>query len=152
MNDQHNYTIAFTVDKSPDEVFAAINNPRAWWTGEFEGNTNKLGEEFTYEYKPYHYSKQRVTEFIPGKKIVWDVLESNLSFLANKTEWTGTKLQFEITNKGDKTEVRFTHIGLHPEIECYGACSKAWGSLITDSLQNFIAMGKVEKPSLASPL
>lgn len=152
MNNYNNYTTAFTVDQSPEEVFAIINNPRAWWTGEFTGKTDKLGEEFTYEYKPYHYSKQRVTEFVPDKKVVWDVLESDLSFLTDKTEWVGTKLQFEITNKGDKTEVRFTHIGLHPEIECYSACSKAWSSLITDSLRSLIAMGTVEKPSLAAPV
>jgi hypothetical protein len=66
MKDQ-NYSINFTVDQTPEGAFAAIINPRAWWTGEFDGNSDKLGAEFTYEYKPHHFSKQRVTEFIPGK-------------------------------------------------------------------------------------
>ena len=126
MSDQNNYTTSFTVEQPPQEVFAAITNPRDWWTGVFEGSADKLGDEFTYEYKPYHFSKQRVTECIPGKKVVWEVLESNLSFLEDPTEWVGTKMQFEIETNGDKTEVRFTHIGLQPQIECYGACSNAW--------------------------
>jgi Activator of Hsp90 ATPase homolog 1-like protein len=146
MNDQ-NYTTAFTVDQSPEEAFAAINNVRGWWAGEIEGSTGKLGDEFTYQYKPYHYSKQKITEFIPGKKVVWDVLESSLNFIEDKSEWKGTQITFELTKKGDTTEVRFTHIGLIPNIECFSACSNAWGSLINGSLRSLIATGVAEKPS-----
>lgn len=42
MNEQ-NYTTSFTVDQTPEEVFAAINNVRGWWTGEIEGDTDKTG-------------------------------------------------------------------------------------------------------------
>ena len=140
-----NYTTTFTVDQSPEEVFAAINNPRAWWTGEFEGSGDKLGDEFTYQYEPHHYSKQKVTEFIPGKRVVWFVSESQLTFLKNQSEWDGTKITFDIAKKGEQTEVTFTHVGLNPEIECYGACSNAWGSLINKSLRSLIATGFAEK-------
>ena len=44
MNDE-TFTITFTVDETPEEAFAAINNIRAWWSGEIEGNTDRLGEE-----------------------------------------------------------------------------------------------------------
>src|SRR5690348_9207648 len=124
----NDYSTSFTVDQTPEAAFAAINNPRAWWTGEFEGSSDKLGDEFTYQYQPHHYSKQKVTELIPGKKVVWSVSESQLNFLKNTSEWDGSKITFDIAKKGGKTEVRFTHVGLNPEIECYGACSNAWGS------------------------
>src|SRR2546421_12128569 len=143
MSDQH-YTTAFTVDQTPEEAFAAINNPRSWWTGEFEGNADKLGDEFTYRYEPHHYSKQKVEEFLPGKKVVWLVTESQLNFIKDKSEWTGTKITFDIAKKGERTEVRFTHVGLDPEIECYDACSNAWGSLINGSLKSLIATGIAE--------
>ena len=145
MNDQ-NFTTAFTVDQTPEEAFAAINNVRGWWVGEFEGNADKLGAEFTYRYEPHHYSKQKITEFIPGKKVAWDVLESSLNFIEDKSEWEGTKITFDIAKKEDKTEVRFTHIGLVPDIECYGTCSNAWGSLVKGSLRSPITTGVGQNP------
>jgi hypothetical protein len=137
------FTTSFIVDQSPKEAFAAIINVRGWWTGNpgVEGSTGKLGDEFTYRYEPHHYSKQKVTKLIPGKKVVWRVLESKLNFVEDKTEWTGTTITFEIAKKGKKTEVRFTHVGLAPEIECFNACSNAWGSYINGSLRNLITKG-----------
>jgi hypothetical protein len=139
MND---YTTAFTVDQTPKEAFAAINDVRGWWSGNIEGNTDKLGAEWTYRYEDVHYSKQKITELIPDKKVVWLVLDSYLNFIEDKKEWDGSKITFEIAKKGDKTEVRFTHVGLVPERECYGACSNAWGSYISGSLRGLITKGK----------
>jgi hypothetical protein len=146
MSDQ-NLTFAFTVDQTPEEAFAAINNVRGWWSGEIEGETGNLGDEWTYRYKDVHYSKQRITELIPGKKVVWNVLDGYLNFVNDKTEWTGTRIIFEISRKGDrttggKTEVRFTHLGLVPEVECFNACSNAWSSYINGSLRSLITTGK----------
>ncbi len=45
---------------------------------------------------------------------------------------------FEIAKKGDKTEIRFTHVGLVALIECYGDCSGAWGFYINESLRGLI--------------
>jgi hypothetical protein len=146
MKDQ-DFSISFTVDQSPEEAFAAITNVRGWWTGKpgVEGSTDKLGDEFTYRYEPHHYSKQKVTELVPGNKVGWLVLDSSLNFVADKREWKGTKITFEIARKGDKTEVCFTHVGLAPDHECYGACSNAWGSYINGSLRSLIA--GVPRPS-----
>jgi hypothetical protein len=133
-----NYTTSFTVDRAPEEVFAAINNVRGWWTGDIEGGTDKLGDEFTYRYEDLHYSKQKVTELVPGEKVVWQVVEAEIKFVTDRSEWKGTEVTFDIAGKGDKTEVRFTHVGLVPQIECFDSCSDAWGYYINGSLRNFI--------------
>jgi hypothetical protein len=135
------YTTTFMVDQTPEEVFQAINNVRGWWTGEpgvEEGNADKLGDEFAYRYGDVHYSRQKVTEFVPNKKVVWLVVEAKLNFVEQKNEWKGTKITFEIAKKGDKTEVRFSHVGLVPEFECFNDCSNAWGFYVNTNLKNLI--------------
>jgi hypothetical protein len=139
-----NFTAAFTVDQTPAEAFAAINNVRGWWSGNIEGSTDKLGDEFTYRYEDVHYSKQKITELIPGKRVVWLVLDSYLNFTQDKAEWKGTKITFEVSKKGNKTEVRFTHVGLVPDFECFDSCSNAWGFYINGSLRSLITKGKGE--------
>jgi hypothetical protein len=136
------YTTTFSVDQTPKQAFDAINNVRGWWSGEIEGNTNKLGDEFSYRYKDIHYSKQKLVEVISDKKVVWLIVEATLSFAQDKTEWNGTKVVFEIANKGGKTEVRFTHQGLVPQFECFQNCSTAWSFYVNGSLRNLITTGK----------
>ncbi len=143
MNAQ-NLTIAFTVDQTPEEVFAAVNNVRGWWSGEIDGRTDKLGEEWTYRYKDVHRTTQKITELVPDKKVAWHVTDAQLNFVKDKTEWNGTDIVFEITPKDGKTELRFTHVGLIPAFECYDGCSGAWGFYINNSLRNLITKGKGE--------
>jgi hypothetical protein len=136
------FTTTFSVDQTPQEAFEAIINVRGWWSGEIEGPTDELSGEFTYRYEDVHYSTQKVTELVPGKRVVWQVLDSYLAFVEDKREWNGSRLIFDIARKGDKTEVRFTHAGLLPAHECYGVCSSAWSSYIRGSLRSLIATGK----------
>jgi uncharacterized protein YndB with AHSA1/START domain len=89
MND---FTATFTVEQTPEEVFAAINNVRGWWSGEIEGSTDKLGDVWTYRFRDIHYSKQEITELVPGHRVVWHVLDGFLNFTDDKTEWTGTDI------------------------------------------------------------
>jgi len=136
------YTTTFLVDKSPEQAFAAINNVRGWWSEQIEGHTDQLNAEFSYRYKDVHRCKIRITEFIPGKKVVWQVLENHFDFTKDKTEWTGTRIVFDIARMGDKTQVTFTHIGLVPAYECYKICSDAWHNYIDGSLKSLIETGK----------
>jgi NAD(P)-dependent dehydrogenase (short-subunit alcohol dehydrogenase family) len=135
------YTTSFTVDQSPEQVFEAINNVRGWWSGEIQGSTDTLGGEFTYRHKDVHDTTQRITEWVPGKKVVWHVVDSHINFVKDRTEWNGTDIVFEIDRKSGKTELRFTHRGLVPQFECFDACSNAWGSYINGSLRKLIATG-----------
>jgi hypothetical protein len=138
---KENYTTSFTVDQLPEEVFAAVNNVRGWWSGEIEGNTDKPGAAFTYRYHDLHRSTQKITEFVPGKKVVWHIQDARIEFVKHNTEWNGTDVVFEIARKGNKTELRFTHAGLVPGFECYGKCAGAWGFYINESLKSLITTG-----------
>ena len=136
------FTTAFLVDQSPEEAFAAIANVKGWWSGQIEGQTNEFGAEFTYRYQDVHYSKQRITEFVPGKRVVWRVLDSHLSFTEDPNEWTGTEVTFEVEAQGEQTQVRFSHLGLVPAFECFDKCSSAWSFYINNSLRQLITTGQ----------
>jgi hypothetical protein len=139
---KNDYTTSFTVDQSPEEVFAAVNNVRGWWSGEIDGSTDEIGAEFSYRYQDLHRSTQKITALVPGKKVVWHVGDAKINFVKHKAEWNGTDIVFDIADKGGKTELRFTHLGLVPTVECYGKCAGAWGYYINESLRSLIATGK----------
>jgi uncharacterized protein YndB with AHSA1/START domain len=139
---KQDFTTSFTIEQSPEEVFNAVNNVRGWWSGEIIGDTSKIGAEFTYRYKNMHDSKQRITEFEPGKRVVWHVTDAELTFVRNKKEWIGTDIVFAIAKKAGRTELRFTHVGLVSTFECYDGCSGAWGALVDGNLRRLIETGK----------
>ena len=140
-----NFTATIEVFKSPLEVFNHITNDVAkWWGGrDLEGNSKKLNDEFIINHPGAHYSKQKLVEVVRGKKIVWLVTDSTLYWLKkDQHEWASTKMIFEITTKGDKTVLHFTHEGLVPEKECYTMCEQGWNMVIKDWLFNFITDGR----------
>jgi hypothetical protein len=136
------YTIAITVDQTAKEAFDAINNVRGWWSEEIEGSTDKLGDEFTYRHKNIHSCKIKLVEVIPNNKVVWLVLDNYFKFTEDKTEWKDTEIVFDVSEKDGKTEIRFTHLGMVPESECFNVCSNAFGSYVNGSLRSLIATGK----------
>src|SRR5262245_39558434 len=97
------YMTSFTVEQSPEEVFDAINNVRGWWSVEIDGRTDRLGAEFKYRYQDVHETTQRITEWVPGRKVVWRVVESHINFVKDRTEWNGTDIVFEIDRKNGRT-------------------------------------------------
>lgn len=143
MKSTNDFTITLVSDESPRTVFNAIRNVRQWWSGYYseklEGDTDNLNDEFTFlAGGGEHFSRQRLTEVVPDKKIVWLVTESKLNFLEQKDEWTGTRVIFDISQSNGKTYLTFTHQGLHPEVECYEACAPAWTQYLQNRLRPMI--------------
>ena len=115
---------------------------RGWWSGKIDGRTDQLGAEFTYTYKDLHRTTQKITELVAGEKVVWHVVKSYIGFVQDTHEWNGTDIVFEIAKKNGQTELRFTHAGLVPALECYGDCSGGWVFYINESLRDLITAGK----------
>lgn len=141
MEKQHYHT-SITADVTAQEAFNYINSVTKWWTENVEGSSQNLNDEFTVRFGDIHYSKQKLIEIIPGKRVVWLVTDSQLNFLKDKQEWNNTKISFDIAEQNGKTEIHFTHIGLVPEIECFNACSNAWSQYIQQSLWKLLTTGE----------
>jgi hypothetical protein len=126
-----NYTFSFESTKTQNHIFETLLNVRQWWKGlygeDIKGSSEKLNDEFTFNAGDgVHYSKQRLVELELNKKIVWQVIESHLSFVKKTDEWTNTKISFEISKQEGKSKITFTHQGLVPKTECYKNCAGAW--------------------------
>ncbi|MEP9386736.1 SRPBCC domain-containing protein [Mesorhizobium sp. KR9-304] len=150
MHDQ-NFTTAFTVDCTPEEAFAAINDVRGWWSEDIKGRTEKAGDIFNYRYKDIHRCTIKIKASVPGERVVWNVVDNYFNFTEDRTEWKGTDIVFDISKKGGKTELRFTHVGLIPEYECFDVCSDGWTTYVNGSLRSLIATGKGQ-PNVGEPM
>lgn len=141
------YTTSITVKASAKEAYEGIMAITKWWTENVEGSSQKLNDEFTVRFWDVHVSTQRITEWMPHKKIVWLVTNSQLNFLKDKEEWTGTTISFDITEKNKETHIQFTHHGLNASVECHTACSTAWQEYIHGSLKLLLDTG-TGKPTI----
>jgi hypothetical protein len=140
MKDQ-SFTTTVLVGQNPEKAFQAINNVRGWWSENIEGDTDKIDSEFLYRDK-YLTARMKITSLSP-KEICWNVLESSNEFFKDKRKWDGTRILFEIARNGDnKTQIKFSHLGLVPESECFAICSNSWHFFITTSLKSLIETGK----------
>ncbi|TLG01927.1 SRPBCC domain-containing protein [Nocardia cyriacigeorgica] len=144
-----------TVTQTPQEVFAAVTDVCGWWNQNIIGNTAAVGDEFVFtddiDYAGetaatnkagIRFSRFRITEVVPGERVVWHVVDSDLSFVDDRDEWTGTDVVFDITTDRSGTTLRFTHQGLTAaESECFAECSRGWTFYITKSLPRLITTG-----------
>ncbi len=135
------FSRTFLVNKPSRAVFDAINDVRTWWSEDFTGASQNMGDEFDARFADVHFSRQRLVESIPGKKIVWLVTDSRLTFLNNQSEWTGTSIHFDLSEENGATKIVFTHEGLIPSIQCFKDCSNGWNFYLDGSLIPFINTG-----------
>ena len=136
-----NYTVAIEIAKPPDDVFNHVIDLSKWWPEEFEGEGIKLDTEFVFRTGDGHYSKNKVIEFVPDKKVVWLTMESIRKL--DNFDWTGTKIIFELTPKGGNTLLQFTYDGPVLENE-YDRLVMICDMVIKDMFYNFITKGKAK--------
>ncbi|MEO5642646.1 MAG: SRPBCC domain-containing protein, partial [Bacteroidia bacterium] len=113
------------------------------WSADMEGGSHIVNDEFTVYFGATSIAL-KVTELIPGKKIVWYVTDCNKHFLKNKKEWKDTQVIWEISTADNKTKIDLIHEGLIQEIECYEVCQSAWTDYLQGSLFDLITSGKGE--------
>jgi hypothetical protein len=133
------FRTSFRLEQAPEQVFDAICDVRSWWSGQIDGRTDVLGEEFGYTVPGVHFSRQRVTGLDRASRVVWLVVDSRLEYLQDEAEWDGTTISFDLVERAGGTELTFTHEGLVPEVECYDQCTSFWGSVVLPDLRRRIA-------------
>ena len=138
---KQDYTASILVKANANKAFKSINHVAAWWTENIEGSSEKLNDVFTIHFGEA-FVTMKIVESVPDKKVVWNVTDCYLHWFADKKEWKGTRIVFEISAEGDSTRIQFTHVGLAPEVECYDDCVKGWDQYFKGSLAKLINEGK----------
>jgi len=133
------YSVAIDLPKSQQEAFSHLVDLKRWWPEDFEGKDIKINSEFVFTTGDSHYSKNKVVEFVPDKKLVWLVTEGIRK--TDNFEWTGTKMIFEISPKGDHTILKFTYDGIVFEDE-YDRLVMICDMTVKVMFYNFIVNGK----------
>ncbi|MBV8325462.1 hypothetical protein [Chryseobacterium sp.] len=139
-----NYSHTITVTTTPEKAYdALIHKIPLWWSELFKGSSSQTGEVFTIRFGEHIHKTMRVKELKVSSKVIWYVEDSLIAIpeLKNQTEWIGTTIIWDIEHKESNTQIKITHIGLNPDIECYEICANGWIQFI-NSLKLFLETGK----------
>jgi len=136
------HTTSIKVPFSAAVVFGRINDVAKWWPEDFEGESATLDDEFTLRTGDVHYSKQKLVEFVPNKKVVWLITDSLRT--TDNYEWTGAKMIFELLPiSNSNTQLNYTYEGPVFENE-YDRLVKVCDAVIKENLYAFITEGKTK--------
>jgi hypothetical protein len=135
------YTCSIQSSVSAKEAYDKVARVSEWWAKDFKGSARNLGDTFTVRFGET-FVDFKISEAVPDSRIVWQVANCYLPWLKDKTEWNGTSADWEISSSRGITTVTFTHHGLTPDVECFGACEKGWNGHIQKSLLNLLNVGK----------
>ena len=132
------YSASITANLTAVEAAERISRVADWWSASFTGASKKIGDTFSVRWGET-FVNFAVVEYVRAKRIVWQVIDCNLPFVADKKEWKNTEVIFDISPDVGTTTVTMTHSGIEPGVECYEICSKGWNFFITESLQSLLS-------------
>ncbi len=139
--EHQNYHCGITANIPVNEAIAGVNNVAAWWTENFSGSTAKIGDVFNVPFGET-FGTFKVIDVVDGQKLLWQVIDCNMHFLKNKKEWQDTQILWEFKPVGKSTEIKMTHIGLTPALECFEDCTGGWDHYVKGSLFKLLNEGK----------
>jgi hypothetical protein len=142
-DNERDYKNSILVTATAQAAFESLTeNISGWWSTDIEGPANKIGDTFTVRFG--NTFKTMLVEFIrPGTKVIWKCVDAYIDMLrlADKSEWIGTRLVWEVGSQEGGTQVTLTHIGLTPAFECFDVCEKGWDYYLYESLEKYLNTG-----------
>jgi uncharacterized protein YndB with AHSA1/START domain len=121
------FTAVLNLPVSPDDVAALLTSAEGvsrWW-GPTEGDGG-VGGTLTTAFGGYGVNAMRVVEVTPSR-VVWEsVVPEQGRPTVHMQEWLGTRLQFDLTPADGGTQLRFQHVGLNPQLDCWDECLAGW--------------------------
>lgn len=138
---KQDFNCSISVAVPPGEALDAIMNVSAWWAKNVTGNPRVLNSIFSVHFGET-YGTFKIAEMIPGRKILWEVIDCYLPKFKNVKDWMNTKISWGISTEDNITKISFRHIGLVPGKECYHDCQGGWSFFVKESVPKLITEGK----------
>ena len=124
------------IKSSVADVYAALTNTEGlagWWASNTTGEGNDVGGVLQFRFGPGGID-MKVLELVPGKRIVWEVVDG-------PEEWLGTHVGWDLAQADDYTTVLFKHEGWKEPVDFMHHCSTKWAIFLM-SLKQLIETGK----------
>jgi uncharacterized protein YndB with AHSA1/START domain len=123
------------IKSSPEKTYRALATCQGladWWTRDTSGDS-RVGGVIAFRFPDGGFD-MRVVELQPGKRVLWQVVDG-------PADWVGTKIRWELAQKGEYTVVLFKHEGWKEPVEFMHHCSTKWGTFIM-SLKSLLETGR----------
>lgn len=116
----------------------------SWWTRDCTIE-ERLGGRVTARF-PRHdfFATMIVSKLEPDRAVEWTCIACShpaASGYADREDWVGTRMRFELEPVGTGTRLTFTHKGLLP-LECRESCIAGWTHFLGESLRDLMADGR----------
>lgn len=137
------YQKSFTLNKTVQEVFAAVTRYISeWWSNDLDGSAVRAGDSFDIAFGNTRKTF-RIVVLIPDKYVEWTCIKAHIDMpsLKNKSEWVGTRLIWTVAAGKQGITLVFLHEGLNEGFECYRVCEDGWDYFLA-SLESYLKTGK----------
>lgn len=118
------------------EIFECLTSGLCrWWSDRIEGDSREIGDVFKVCFDTSHKTFC-VEDIAPGERVIWKCIDSHLDLadLQNRSECNGTNLRWEIERREGISNLKLSHEGLSPKLECFAVCKAGWAQYINGSL------------------
>jgi len=136
------YTKTLRIQAPPRKLYEAVSTVpglKGWWSH----NTVEKNGDITVRFSGKNFQTLRLLDPTPDKKVIWEWIAQYFPVegTTQTDEWVGTRVSFDIqVNPDGSSTLLFTHIGLTPQVACYGICNAGWNHAL-ESLKSYVEQG-----------
>lgn len=141
-----NYSRTISVAASAKEAYEALTRGFEFWWTKPDRPIVKANDKATFSFPPGQgYWTFQATDLNPGQYVEMVCVEAHHPSDGMpkeiETEWLGSHVVWQIAEKDGKSEIRFEHRGLTPELHCYDVCEQGWDRFFVNSLKAYLDTG-----------
>jgi hypothetical protein len=125
--DTEDFFAVLSLPTSPETVlgfFTSAAGVCRWW-GPTEGDGN-VGGVLVTSFGEHGSNAMRVVESGPARVVWKPIAPAGASATGHTQEWLDTRVEIEVSPASAGAELRFRHVGLTRQLECWEPCVAAW--------------------------